>query len=440
MNWSNLPDIAAVGLLVCAFASMARRTPTPVSGMWLTGWMMILLHFLSSFARLAPGVWEALASVLTLSSLVWAGVLFQSAVLPFGSKHSSPWMRAILLTTNTLYISLPHFDRLPAWTLDVAALSLGLGPLLVMLIFLRRFNHPLRQITVLLYCSLSLFLLFVQHRPNGADIAVNAVLFTVYAGCCINFSYVYRRATAGAFVTIAGFFTWANVFTVAPLMGYFLPAAHVESEVWNLPKYLVAVGMILLLLEEQIAHNKYLALHDELTGLANRRLFQDRLATALERARRSGNRTALLLIDLDHFKNVNDSFGHHIGDLLLESVSKAFAGRVRRSDTVARTGGDEFAVILEEPVSRLDAEQVGCSLLQLLSKPIELEGHSVSVGASIGVALFPDDAMDVESLRIAADMAMYERKYASRATEEHHGPAAPRSLRAPQLINGAHTG
>ena len=169
------------------------------------------------------------------------------------------------------------------------------------------------------------------------------MLFTIYFGCCLHFWYAYRRATTGAFITIAGFLAWAAVFVVAPGMNIFLPNLRLESEVWNLPKYVVAVGMILLLLEDQIEHNKYLALHDELTGLPNRRLFQDRLASALERARRTGSQTALLLVDLDQFKQVNDALGHHAGDQLLERVGRVFSARVRRSDTVARTGGDEFS-------------------------------------------------------------------------------------------------
>ena len=193
----------------------------------------------------------------------------------------------------------------------------------------------------------------------GTMLAFDSVLFTIYLGCAIHFWFTYKRPTAGAFITIAGFFAWAAVFVAGPLMFYLFPNLHLEDEVWNLPKYVVAVGMIMLFLEDQLEYNKYLALHDELTGLPNRRLFLDRLAGAIERARRTGSHVALLLIDLDDFKQVNDTAGHHVGDELLKHVSNLFMGRVRRSDTVARTGGDEFSVILEEPMTRADAERVG---------------------------------------------------------------------------------
>jgi diguanylate cyclase (GGDEF)-like protein len=274
----------------------------------------------------------------------------------------------------------------------------------------------LRWSVVSLYGGLSCFLLAVQDQPsNGPDLALNAVFFTVYFGCGIHFWYTYRRATTGALITIAGFLAWAAVFVASPGISTFFPALHPENEVWNLPKYVVAVGMILLLLESQIEHNKYLALHDELTGLPNRRLFQDRLAGALERAHRSGKQAALLLVDLDHFKQVNDTAGHHVGDLLLKRVGEIFMGRVRRTDTVARTGGDEFSLVLEEPTSREDAEHVGASLIQLLSEPFEFEGRLVRVGASVGIAVYPEDALTAEALCIAADRRMYTDKNAGRA-------------------------
>jgi len=125
-----------------------------------------------------------------------------------------------------------------------------------------------------------------------------------------------------------------------------------------------------------------------------------------------------MVIDLDRFKDVNDTLGHHVGDLLLQRVAQMFSGRVRRSDTVARTGGDEFSVILEEPISREDAIRVGKSLMQMLHDPIQLGKHTVRVGASFGVAVFPDDASDMESLCIAADLRMYDEKIPRAEQEE----------------------
>jgi diguanylate cyclase len=159
-------------------------------------------------------------------------------------------------------------------------------------------------------------------------------------------------------------------------------------------------------------------LHDDLTGLPNRRLFQDRLTSALERARRTGSQAALLVIDLDQFKQVNDTVGHHIGDELLKHVSRLFLGRVRRTDTVARTGGDEFSVVLEEPMSRADAMRLAATLRHLLEAPIQLEENTLHIGASVGIAVFPEDANDAESLFIAADLKMYSSKRAARRQAE----------------------
>ena len=414
MDWGKLPDIAAVTLLTAAFASVARRGHAPFSALWQIGWVMIVLHFVAFFFLPAPGIWGTFAAIMGLSALTWAGILFMWAAVPYRHRWSSRLMLIALFTSNTAYIAVSSIVPAGNWLLTPAAILFGALPLAITLWNVRQFNHLLRWSLVALYCALSVFLLMVQDRPNGPDLALNAILFTVYLGCCIHFWYVYRRSTAGAFITIAGFVAWANVFVIAPSIGSFFPNLHLESEVWNLPKYVVAVGMILLLLEDQIEHNKYLALHDELTGLPNRRLFQDRLASALERARRTESQAALLLLDLDQFKQVNDSVGHHAGDELLRHVSRLFKGRVRRADTVARTGGDEFSVILEEPTSRADAMRVAGILTQLLETPFEFEGHSVRVGASIGIAVFPDDASTPESLCIAADVRMYAGKHESR--------------------------
>jgi diguanylate cyclase (GGDEF)-like protein len=419
VNWSELPDLCAVGLLAAAFASVARRNQTHVSRIWLIGWLTIALHFAAFLLMNAPGAWGTIAIIVGLSALTWAGLLFMWAAVPYRQENSSRAILISLLVANTLYLGLSVVGPVPAWALNLSAMLFAVLPLSIALATMERAGSPLRWFVIGLYCALSAYLLLFQHRPgNGDELAQNGVLFTVYIGCCVHFWFAYRRATAGAFITIAGFLAWASVFLVAPLMHEFLPKVAVEGEVWNLPKYLVAIGMILLLLEDQIGHNEYLALHDHLTGLPNRRLYQDRLASALERARRFEAQTALLVVDLDYFKQVNDTLGHHVGDLVLQRVAALFASRVRRSDTVARTGGDEFSVILEEPTSRADAMRVGQSLIQLLNEPLELGEHTVRIGASVGVAVYPEDAHDKESLCIAADLRMYDAKKDSRNNRE----------------------
>jgi diguanylate cyclase (GGDEF)-like protein len=412
LNWSALPDVAAVGLLICAFASVARRSQSPVSGLWLTGWLMILLHFVVALFQNTPGIWGGLSTAIFSVFLVGAGLLYMHASIPYRTDRSSLWMLGSLAATNTLYIAILCIAPEGYWALKPAAVLLGLGPLAVMLASIRRVSHALRWLVVILYGLLSIFLLIFQNRPGiGSNLAWVAVMFTAYLGCCIFVCCAYRRATAGAFVTIAGFFAWASVFIIAPVMTAFEPQVHLDAEVWNLPKFVVAVGMMLLLLEDQIEHNQHLALHDPLTGLPNRRLFEDRMASALERSRRTGAQMALLVVDLDYFKQVNDTLGHHIGDQVLQRVASIFTERVRRSDTVSRTGGDEFSLILEEPTNREEAEKVGSSLRQLLEAPLELGDHEIQIGASIGIAVYPEDADELEALCIVADRRMYEAKH-----------------------------
>jgi diguanylate cyclase (GGDEF)-like protein len=262
----------------------------------------------------------------------------------------------------------------------------------------------------------------MRHLPGlNPDLGLDAILFTVYLGCCLYFLYTHRHISTGSTITVGGFFAWSMVFVVAPSMATFLPNFHLEDEVWNLPKYVVAVGMLLLLLEKQIERSQYLALHDDLTGLANRRLFQDRLSSSIERAKRSSACMALLQIDLDRFKEVNDLHGHYVGDLLLQHIGRALQARVRRSDTVARTGGDEFCVILEEPSSRIEAEHVAESLSNLLTETVELQGKTIHVGASIGISVFPEDAEDADKLCVEADLRMYKTKHNRRDVTREHG-------------------
>jgi diguanylate cyclase (GGDEF)-like protein len=152
------------------------------------------------------------------------------------------------------------------------------------------------------------------------------------------------------------------------------------------------------------------ALIDELTGLPNRRLLADRLAQSLATARRENSKVALLYIDLDGFKLVNDSFGHAAGDILLMEVGRRFRSRTRESDTLARIGGDEFTVILNHIQKDGDAETVANGLLDSLGEPFFIEGHETTIGASIGISIFPQPGLDNGDLLQQADSAMYVAK------------------------------
>jgi diguanylate cyclase (GGDEF)-like protein len=168
-------------------------------------------------------------------------------------------------------------------------------------------------------------------------------------------------------------------------------------------------------LEAQRVELLRLASHDELTGLPLARLALDRLEMALHAAQRRGEKVGVLFVDLDGFKAVNDRHGHLAGDALLRAVAQRLRAAVRAEDTVARVGGDEFVVVAVEQRHHDDALRVAHKLVDEIGRPFVVGGATVRVGASVGLAMFPDDAPDAESLRRRADAAMYRAKNAGGA-------------------------
>jgi diguanylate cyclase (GGDEF)-like protein len=162
-------------------------------------------------------------------------------------------------------------------------------------------------------------------------------------------------------------------------------------------------------LERERSSLRYDALHDQLTGLPNRTLLYDRLMQACAGANRSGQSFAVLLVDLDGFKAINDSLGHRCGDLVLHDTAARLSGAVRGADTLGRFGGDEFVALLSGADERA-ARATAARVLERLAPPLTIAGQTVSVGASVGVAIYPADGQDVPSLLAAADRAMYEDK------------------------------
>ncbi|HSC68767.1 MAG TPA: EAL domain-containing protein [Cellvibrio sp.] len=167
-------------------------------------------------------------------------------------------------------------------------------------------------------------------------------------------------------------------------------------------------------LREQQSRLNYMAFHDSLTSLPNRSLFYDRIYHGLARARRANSKVALMLLDIDRFKNINDSLGHDAGDILLKAIAMRLNEGVRDMDTVARLGGDEFVVVLEGIHDLEDVVFVANKLLSTLSRPLEISGHNITTTVSIGVSVFPDDGADTDELLKNADIAMYKAKEAGK--------------------------
>jgi len=178
--------------------------------------------------------------------------------------------------------------------------------------------------------------------------------------------------------------------------------------------------------EESLRHQ---ATHDELTGLPNRWFFRLQLNQALARAGQGGGRVAVLFLDLDDFKRVNDSFGHEMGDALLVQVSSRIRGVLRENDTLARMGGDEFAILLGDLADVDEAVSRAIQILQSLQNACNLQGQDVYASGSMGLAFYPDDARDSDALLRYADIAMYQAKLAGRGTYACYSPEMDRRAR-----------
>jgi two-component system, cell cycle response regulator len=157
-------------------------------------------------------------------------------------------------------------------------------------------------------------------------------------------------------------------------------------------------------------HLTYLAQYDHLTGLVNRTLFRDRLVQAMARTKRLQQPIGLMLLDLDRFKAVNDTFGHDMGDELLKAVTERLKVCVREVDTVARMGGDEFTIILEGVLSEQNILAVATRITESIAAPFEIKEHHISIGVSIGITIYPQDDHSIDELLKHADTAMYRAK------------------------------
>jgi len=414
MNYSVIPDLLAICVLIAVFRSVLERNPDMQPRYWLAGWTFVLLHLLAQMLDTGAGNLHTLAYGLSLIMMLAAGSAFIAASDSGKESKIDKLMGALMMNGAYAMFIVCFVSGVKSIPI---LLTISVVSLMLSLIRLWRL-HKQSPLSPVVFSAVILLRVFqiVTVLKFTLGFAVCWILFDVYLEAVLKLINTYSRVgkeernSMGMKVVIFSFFVWASVFIAAPLVAKNLPNLHIEGEVWNLPKFLVAVGMILTLLEKQLDQQEYLALHDELTGLPNRRLLADRLQQAINRSSRLGKHVALLSIDLNHFKYINDNYGHPVGDKFLQAVAERFQKVIRRADTIARTGGDEFSVVICDLPSRESAKQIIESLHKALQEPIVIGIIELPVSASIGMALHSEDGETQTALIERADTDMYRAK------------------------------
>jgi diguanylate cyclase (GGDEF)-like protein len=408
VNLNAVPTLVALAVLVAVFAAIARKLTKERVRLWLAGWVLVLLGTLARVARFRSPGWAQIELAAGLSLRTMGSIAFVASVAPKTTTWRRQFVLGLVFGVPTLIYLGALFGQVSAKGFYYAVIAGGLA-----------------AIAILLRVWYGRMTLYVATMGLAAATLAGLVIWTIAAGkpergihimlAALNllaaglYWHHFRRATVGVLTAVIGFVGWSVSFPAGILLPRLVSSVRFQTEIWNIPKYLVAVGMIVTLLEEQIRQSEHLAYHDALTGLPNRRLLQDRLLQALAHASRTGHKVAILLLDLDDFKQVNDTFGHRTGDAALQAVATRLSTRVRAADTLARTGGDEF-MIVSEVAAPEGARTLASALESALLLPLDAGGSRVWTGASVGYALYPDDGANADELCAAADRAMYACK------------------------------
>jgi diguanylate cyclase (GGDEF)-like protein/PAS domain S-box-containing protein len=529
---SGILELLTLGFLVLLFTSIYRKRPTLRVRYWLIGWCLILLHFSGLMFRPVSPVGHSLQEFVVLGSLLLGGIFFVLST-SFVRSLEGRWLAVLAalgipwLAATAAACFLPEGNRL----LPLSTIAGEASTLLVAW----RLARPRRALFLVLGLSIAgcTGWLVYGMRVRHDDLLISVMLTQIFGLLALLYSFDVPRFTAGVRTVVLSLYAWASVWIAATAAERFLPTLQIPDSLWNLPKYLAAVGMILTLLEEEIgnaeaagAHYRMLfesnphpmwmydtetlaflqvndaaahqygyareeflrmtmadirpgeefsrlaaelqhacesplngpwrhqrrdgsfmlvdiashqleyngrkvtfslmqdvterdrlheqlvhqANHDILTGLPNRALLEDRMTQTIAYASRYGQKAALLCIDLDRFKQINDTYGHAIGDVCLQEIGRRLSARVRAVDTVARTGGEEFTVLLHQIAEFEDAERVAADILRGLNEPYRHNGVDIDLTASLGIAVYPDHGSDPALLWRDADTAMYRAK------------------------------
>ena len=408
MDLAVLPEIFALGLLIVAYRPIVRRGGAHVN-LWFLGWTFILAHYI---IVLVAGQRPAgpFAQALAVGPVELCGLAFMLAASSTRTRKIN-WIPFVILAVPVLLqaalasVAWPRWPALP--DLLPCAVNVLFAAPLVFLLIIRERRHAL-LITAAGFAALGLLTLpFAAAQPAVVIIGTQALLFISAAYLALSTAHRFHR---GVLATAVGLALWGLEFPAIAAIRHFDPTLHLDYGLMQLPRYLVMAGSLLTLLEEYLQRTERMAMHDHLTDLPNRRLFEERFAAALAEAQRDTTTIACLVIDVDGFKAINDTLGHDVGDGLLTAVATRLAWHMGPRDILARTGGDEFTAMLGGVTDEHHLRFVASAMMSAASVPVAVQGHSIDVRISVGIALSPDDADDIESLLKAADQAMYRAK------------------------------
>jgi diguanylate cyclase (GGDEF)-like protein len=397
-SWTYRTVVTVAGLGALVAALLPGLSPAGLRGLGGHGlfWVLVALSVLGDLKPIVtPGKSSPDAGV--------ASVTFCFAALLYWGFPVAAGLRAVTM----LIVALSGHKALLRCAFNLAQFTLSLGAAAAVLAIGRIHPAPLRPWV-----------------PTGGELGTVGLAALAYFA--VNFLLVgvavslHERAPLR--VTLRRHLPYQAFVSVA-----LLSAAPLVVVVMNRSVLLVLLFLLPLIAIYANAaismQREHQALHDQLTGLPNRALLLRRAGEALAEAARTGSKAGFLLLDLDRFKEVNDTLGHPLGDGLLQAVAYRLARSVRPGDVVARLGGDEFAVLLPAVRATDAAREVAARLRAALAEPVRLEGMSFEIGASVGIALYPDDAGSVEQLLQHADVAMYLAKERRTGVERYAGRA-----------------
>ena len=420
MIFSAVPDLVGMLLMMSVLGWLRRKYSDQSVDLWLLGLLLILIENASA-ALFRSGLLHSGAHVVALDTYLLAGVTFGWAArqdsLP-GLSHLAHFLLPAgpMLMLSTLY-GLELTTIMPYLVISLASLALGS----LFLLFRLSVSPGMRAGLLAVHFAIWVPSVLLAHAGHLRGL-VYWGLTCLYLLVAFSFRRRVRRGQIGGLVIVAGFTAWALCFFIHPLTHGRSVLDPLVEQIWTTQKFVVILGMLLTLLEAETERRKAEAMHDALTGLPNRRLFDDRLSQALERSLRTARSAALFLLDLDHFKAINDTHGHAAGDVALRAAAQELQLKVRSSDTLARCGGDEFCIIVNDLGRREDCERIARALREAVAR-VAAPGWNLS--ASVGYALFPEDAVNDKQLFALADRRMYEGKAAASVRKE--SPALPLS-------------